>query len=74
MISSVYKMIENEIKLNTVEKKALSKQSSILMKQAKKLSIEDGLLIRKTTNLKQIVLPEIYHDLVYSELHEKLVF
>ncbi len=30
------------------------------------------MLIRRTKTLRQIVLPECYHHLVYSELHEKL--
>ena len=72
VISPVYKMIENGTKLRVYEKKAMNKMSLILLKQANKLSIEDGVLIRKTSKFKQIFLPEKFYDLVYSELHEKL--
>ena len=33
---------------------------------------EDGVLIRKTAKYRQIVLPQQFHQLVYSELHEKM--
>ena len=65
-------MIENGMKLKICEKKCMNKESVILMKQTKKLSIEEGVLVRKTAKFKQIVLPQKFHYLVYSELHEKL--
>ena len=36
------------------------------------MSFENGILIRKTKTLKQIVLPERFHPVVYSELNQKL--
>ena len=38
----------------------------------KKLSIIDGMLMRKTASLTQIVLPQKFHRVVLVELHEKL--
>ena len=34
--------------------------------------MENGILIRKTAKNKQIVLPENYHQIVFSGLHETL--
>ena len=42
------------------------------MKQLKKLTIENGILVQKTKTLKQAVLPKKFQSIVYSELHEKL--
>ena len=72
VIAPVYKMIENGMKLKICEKKCMNKEYIILMKQTKKLSIEEGVLVRKTAKFKQIVLPQKVYYLVYSELHEKL--
>ena len=44
----------------------------MLLRQLDKLSIVDGILMRKTASFTQIVLPEKFHHLVYKELHEKL--
>ena len=44
----------------------------ILLKQLQKLRLVDGILMRKTASLSQILLPEKFHQLVYSELHENL--
>ena len=48
------------------------KDVKILLKQLQKLRLVDGILMRKTASLSQIVLPEKFHQLVYSELHENL--
>ena len=53
--------------------KQLSRESKLLMRNFAKLKItEDGVLIRKTAKYQQIVLPQQFHRLVYSELHEKM--
>ncbi len=50
----------------------LSRKSSVLMQQLKKLSIDDGVLVRDTKSRKQTVLPSTFHDLVFTELHQKM--
>ena len=73
IISPVYMMLSQQKEnLSRSERKGLQKNSNILMKQRNKLEIEDGILIRRTKTLKQIVLPKKFHSLVYHELHEKL--
>jgi transposase InsO family protein len=52
--------------------KTLSKDVKVLLRQIGKLNIDNGILMRNTANYTQIVLPEIFHKLVYEELHEKL--
>ena len=49
------------------------RKSKVLLQQFSKLSIaEDGLLRRRTDKYTQIVLPEVYHNLVFAELHQKM--
>ena len=50
----------------------LSHKSKQLFHHWKKLSIVDGILIRKTERYTQTVLPELYHHVVYVELHQKM--
>ena len=42
------------------------------MQQFVKLKLENGVLIRKTVQYKQLVLPEKHHHLVMVELHENM--
>ena len=53
-------------------KGVLSRASRLLFSQLRKLSLENGVLTRKLSTHKQIVLPSVYHNLVYDELHHKL--
>ena len=71
-VEPVYRIIEAGNQVTRKEMKQLSKNVKIMLKQAKKLSIVDGVLIRKTANFVQIVLLEMFRQLVYTELHEKL--
>ena len=50
----------------------LTPESKILMKSFSKLSVVDGVLLRKTEKHQQVVLPKRFHKLVYVELHEKM--
>ena len=50
----------------------LSRDSKLLMRNFNKLSIRNGVLLRKTQKHTQIVLPEEFHKLVYVELHDKM--
>ena len=72
VIGQVYNMVKDQTKVGAKEMKKLSKDVKVLMRQMAKLSIVDGVLMRKTTNFTQIVLPEKFHKLVFEELHEKL--
>ena len=72
VLEPVYRIVEAGTKLTVKEMKQMGKSVKIMLKQAKKLSIVDGVLVRKTASLAQIVLPEKFRSLVYSELHEKL--
>ena len=44
----------------------------LLNRQRRKLSIEDGVLFRKTATSKQIVLPKVYHSKVFRDLHNNM--
>ena len=54
------------------EWKLLSPESKLIMHQFSKLCVNDGMLIRKMGGKEQIVLPEVYHQLVLTELHDNL--
>ena len=49
-----------------------NRASRLLFSQMGKLSLENGVLTRNLSTHKQIVLPSVYHNLVYEELHQKL--
>ena len=50
----------------------VSRASQLLFGQKKKLTFQNGVLVRKTISRTQIVLPKTFHSLVFEELHEKL--
>ena len=66
VIGPIYKIVEMGSQIDKIERQKLGRDSKILLKQLNKLYIEDGVLMRKTTNLKQIVLPKTFHQLVYT--------
>ena len=72
VIGVVYRMVEEGKKMAAGGTKGLSRGVRILLKQWNKLSIQQGVLKRKTAKFTQIVLPEKFHNLVYKELHENL--
>ena len=72
VISPVYQMIEEQKYFKPADRKKLSKGTKILLKQRKKLRIENNILVRITKNYKQIVLPREFHMLVYEDFHQKL--
>ena len=49
-----------------------SRESKLLAKQRGKLSVEDGVLYRRTATHKQIVLPKILRAVVFRELHNNM--
>ena len=44
----------------------------LLLRQFKKLTLENNVLVLKTAVSTQIVLPKLYHNLVFEELHNKM--
>ena len=69
VIGPVYDAV---LKGNKVRKSKLSKKSQIILKQFRRLRIEDGLLKRVLKDRKQLVLPDSFHNLVFLELHAKM--
>ena len=50
----------------------LSQKSKILMRNFGKLSVKNGVLLRRTVKHVQVVLPSDFHHVVFKELHEKM--
>ena len=50
----------------------MDRKSQVMLHQFGKLQVEEGMLVRKLNTRTQIVLPQVYHDLVYQELHTKM--
>ena len=72
VIGPVYTVVKSGERVVSRDLKHWEKGSKLLFRQRKKLKIENGILYRNTSFVKQIVLPEEYRPLVYRELHEKL--
>ena len=72
IIGPVFRVVALVSRPTKDEWKSLKPGSRLLMQQFKKLVIENGRLVRKTSTNTQIVLPEKFHKIVFSELHEKL--
>ena len=72
-IGPVLELVKSGIRPQRDVWSQLSRGSKLLMRNFAKLKMsEDGVLMRKTTKYNQIVLPQQFHQLVYSELHEKM--
>ena len=61
VIAPVFEVVEKMYKLGKSEVNDLNKESRILLKQNKKLYVEEGILMRKTKKFNQIV----FHDSVF---------
>ena len=72
VIRPVYHAVAAGARPSRREWSGLSRESRILMKSFSKLSLMKGVLVRRTLKKVQIVLPTVYRDLVYVELHEKM--
>ena len=72
VIGPVYKAVAANMKPMKEDWKELSWKSKVLMKNFKKLSLVDGILMRKTVKYMQIVLPVDYHQMVFVQLHERM--
>lgn len=73
IIGPVYDMVMNGIRPKRSEWKKFSQGSRTLAKTMGKLCFNDaGVLMRRTLQYQQIVLPKHYHQLVYVQLHEDM--
>ena len=72
VIAPVFKLIVEKRKPSKEEWKDMNAVSRVMMHQFARLEVQEGMLIRKTTQVDQIVLPEVYHKLVLTELHNKM--
>ena len=72
VIGPVYNALLSKERFSNKTVKEFSRASQLLLRQNNKMVLEKGVLVRKTVLASQIVLPKIYHNLVYEELHGKL--
>ena len=72
VVGPVYTAVSNGQRLSNAELKQMSRATRLLFSQSKKLSMVNGVLMRQTASANQIVLPKCYHQVVYTELHQKL--
>ena len=73
VIGPVYQIVSEGSRPNRKEWAQLSPGARSLAKSFDKLSInEAGVLQRKTVRYNQIVLPDTYHQLVFTELHDEM--
>ncbi len=72
VVGPVYQAVSRGTRPQKDVWKVLNRKSKVLLHQFNKLQIENGVLIRKTVQYKQIVLPDFFHKLVMIELHENM--
>ena len=72
VVGPVYRAVLAGSRPNRKEWSELSHESKVLMRNFGKLSLKDGVLLRKTVKYQQIILPKDFHQIVYQELHEKM--
>ena len=73
VVGPVYQSLVTNSRPERREWQQLPARAKVLFRQWKKLSItENGVLVRRADNFKQIVLPSSFHDFVYTELHQKM--
>ena len=72
VVAPVYKAVLMGSRPSRKEWSQWSHESKILSRNFEKLHIFNGVLFRKTVKYNQIVLPQMYHQLVFDELHVKM--
>uniref|UniRef100_A0A8C2FHY4 Gypsy retrotransposon integrase-like protein 1 n=1 Tax=Cyprinus carpio TaxID=7962 RepID=A0A8C2FHY4_CYPCA len=73
IIGKVLKLKEKDQRPSREAVKAEHPDVAMLLKQWFKLWVgEDGVLYRKTRKREQLLLPESYHSLILTELHQKM--
>ena len=70
-IGEVIEMVQKQVRpLRKHQKGELQKK---LLREWKNLRVDsDGLLVREINDKKQLVLPTVYKEMVYKELHDKM--
>ena len=71
-IGPVYNALLSKERFTPKNLKQFNRASQLLLRQNKKIMLEKGVLVRKTVCHTQIILPKVYHNLVYEELHGKM--
>ena len=72
LIGPVYRSVLRGCRPGKTEWKNLSRGSKLLMQNFGKLVLENGILLRKTSKSSQIILSKKFHQLICTELHEKM--
>ena len=72
VIGPIYTDLLAKEHLTHKKMKEFSRASQLLLRERKKVELKEGILVRKTVNATQILLPKMYQDLVYKELHENM--
>ena len=72
IIGPVYSAVVDQKRPGRDVWSSLEYESKVLLHNWKRLKIVNGVLMRETAQRLQVVLPVKYHQLVYTELHEKL--
>ena len=72
VIGPVYKAVAVSQRPDKLVVRSWGRKTRLLLQQWKQLSIQDGVLLQTTQRYTQIVLPEVYHQTVYSELHVEM--
>ena len=72
IVGPVYRAVMVGARPSRREWSQWKRDSRILMKSFSKLFIKNGVLMRQTMKYSQIVLPQEFHDMVYTELHVKM--
>ena len=72
IIGPVIQYVVSGVKPNRAGWDELSRDSRILMRSFSKLKMVDGVLVRETAKYRQLVLPKKFHQVIYTELHEKM--
>ena len=71
-IGPVYQAVMKGHRPGKEEWKELTRGSKLLLHHFDKLILEDGVLFRKIPGVSKIILPEKFHHIVYTELHENM--
>ena len=72
VVGPIYKCVAEGRRPSKEEKKSWCRKTQVMLHQFNNLSLENGLLVRTRKKRKQLVLPEYYHRLVLTELHNKM--
>ena len=72
IISPVYNAVASGIRPKKEDWKMFGRKTKLLLQQFNKLFMKDNVLLRKTEQYNQIILPTKYHRTVYRELHDNM--